>query len=742
VEVKSGSLSGVHLRRGLFAALYWLVLIRLAPALAQTAPAQDSTASGTGQLQEIVVTAQRRSERLQDVPIAVTALDAAALQSAGIKGTSDLAQAVPGLSFNTQGGGFAQPRIRGVGIAGSAPGVENPVAVYIDGVYYGASNSLLFDLYDIAQVAVLKGPQGTLFGRNATGGLIQVTTRDPSQSPSADLLGTVGNKQSFGTDLFLTGGLVGPLAGSIAFHLDDQNDGFGRNLPTNQEVDQHHSYASRGKLQFVPDDATKATLSMDYSERHSSEFAIRVLGLQPYTGTPAPGGPFDTDLNAAGLFDLRQWGASLNVQHDFGGARLVSTTAYRYSFMHNFFDGDQSPFDAVFVQVNDREQQVSQELQLISSDAGRLSWQLGLFYYWSRGEYPPFETDIVSILPPGAPPVAAQSLYYSREELNSYAEYGQATYKVNDTTNVTAGLRYTIDKRSHENTNDFIIPAFFSTTTTGGAASKDFDKLTWRFSVDHHFSQDVLGYASYNRGFKSGAFDAAAIPAAVYKPETLDAFEIGTKTEFLEHRARLNVATFYYNYTNIQVTQFSNHTEFIYNGKGARSYGLDLDLTGNLTNALSVNAGVSLIHARYESFPNAFQTTPNPACAGVGCGGNTVTLTDNATGHKLQNTPDYTFNTGVSYLIPVSFGALTMSANYYFNGGYFSEPENRLRQPSYGVLDTTAMWSSNNGRYEARLWGKNLTNKVYASQLNAIDVGDARIAAPGRTFGITGGIHF
>ena len=716
-------------------------ILAASPVLAQSeltpgsGNAAASVAGASGQLAEIIVTAQKRSENLQSVPIAVTALNADALQDAGINSALGLEQAVPGLSFNTEIGGFGLPRIRGVGISGAGPGIENPVALYIDGVYYGSASAALFDLTDISQVAVLKGPQGTLFGRNATGGLIQVTTKDPTQDFSADVSATIGNKEMVGTDLYVSGGLTHALAGSAAFHLDNQYQGFGRNLATGEDVQTHRSLATREKLLFEPDDATKFVLAADYSQRQASDFADRVVGLQAFLGTPTPGGPFDVNLNQQPSDDTRQYGISLYGQHAFGPVQLTSITAYRNTFFSAYFDADQGPLNLVDIYLVERDAQVSQEFQVLSTGNSRLTWQAGFYFYHTNDKYAPVATDLNF---PGSP--AAESILEATEKLNSYAGFGQATYKLSDATNLTLGARYTVDQRSIEN-SDIYSTAFFSAPSSS-AGAKNFDAPSWLVSLDHQFSPQILGYASYNRGFKSGTFDAQSIPYNVLKPEHLDAGELGIKSQFLEDRARLNVAAFYYKYKNIQVTQYSNSIEFVYNGEGATSYGMDLDLTVKVSSDLSVNAGASYIHARYGDFPDAFKTIPNPACAGFGCGGNTVTLTGNASGNRLQDTPTDTVNIGALYHLPVSLADFHLAANYYFNSGYFSEPENRLHQPGFGVLDGSLKWNSYDNRYEARLWGKNLTNKVYPSQLSAVDVGDSRVAAPGRTFGITAGMHF
>ncbi len=701
---------------------------------------QNAAGSGAGSrgVEDIVVTAQRRSERLQDVPIAVTALNAGALQAAGVGSAADLAKAIPGLSFNTQLGGLGQPRIRGIGVAASGPGLENPVAIYIDNVYYGAASGVLFDLFDVAQVAVLKGPQGTLFGRNATGGLIQVTTKEPSHTFSADLDGTVGTLQTTGADGYITGGLSKTLAASLAFRYDDQSKGFGKIITTGEDIQTHTTYAARGKLLFEPDTATSFTLSGDYSNRRSADFALHQLGYEFFTGKLIVGGPRDSDLTHAPSEKTQQWGVSLNAQREFTSVRLVSITAYRHTVFRSAFDGDESPVNFINVQRYEGEKQFSQELQLLSIGSRRFTWQAGLFYFNGTGVLDPFAT-LLTV--PGTLPSRVDT--YVTEGLDSYAGYGQGTLKLGDATNFTAGLRYTIDKRSHLN-SVFFTNAFTSVQTGGGAADQDFKKLTWRFSLDHHFSPTVLGYASYNRGFKSGTFDPQAVPPASIKPEVLDAFEVGLKSDLLDRRLRLNGAAYYYNYKNIQVSQFANNQEFVYSGQGATSYGLDLDVTARVTDRFSLDGGVGLIHGRYGNFPNAYKTVPNPGCAvpAPTCGGNTVSLTADATGNKLQNTPDVTFNVGGTYDQPVSFGSFALAANLYYNGGYYSEPENRLHQNHYAVLDLSLAWSSLNKRYTIRAWAKNATDTVYAAQLAAVDKGDVRTAAPGRIVGVTAGLHF
>jgi iron complex outermembrane recepter protein len=695
-------------------------------ALGQNTPASMTDTSAS--LEEIVVTAEKRSANLQNVPIAVTALTSEDLAVAGIQNSADLAQVVPGFSFNNQLG-FGLPRIRGVGIAGAGPGIENPVATYIDGVYYGSASTALFELNDVEQIAVLKGPQGTLFGRNATGGLVQVTTRDPSQQFSGEVSGTVGSLDTYGGEVYLTGPLVGNLSGSADFYQNNQQEGWGKNLVTNLWVQTHEISATREKLLFQPDEATRIVLSADFEQMRAAEWAGRTLNYVVGSDFTTPGGPWDTDTAVQPSLISKGAGVSLNAQHDFDGVKLVNIVAYRSSFMNVYFDGasvaNPGPGNSV-INMSDDEKQFSEEIDLQSTGTGRLTWSTGLYFLRSAGYFQPLATQLA--LPFGDILIVNTA----NEGLKSYAGFGQMNYAFTSATHLTVGLRYTEDQRTDSATQTS--PFGFQSVDTG----KDFSKLTWRFALDHQFTPDVLGYISDNRGFKSGTYDPQTLPAVVLKPETLDAYEIGIKSDWLDHRLRVNAAAYYYDYTNVQVTAFVGALEEVYNGNGATSYGFDLDLAAKPIPELTLTGGVSWIHARYGTFYPAFMSVPNPP----GIGGNTVTLTGNATGNQLQNTPPYTFDLGGVYEIPSAAGTFSVAANVYYNDGWYSEPENRLRQGAYGLVNASVNWDSLSKRYGVRLWGKNLGNRVYAAQLNASSNGDDREAAPGRTYGITGIVHF
>ena len=694
----------------------------------QAAPAVPQEPAGAG-LGEIVVTAQKRSENLQNVPIAITALGSKQLAVAQINTTADLKAVTPGLAFNTALGGFGQPRIRGIGTTTTGPGIENPVATYVDGVYIGSAAGTLFSLNDVDQVAVLKGPQGTLFGRNATGGLIQVTTRAPSETPTADGSISYGNYGTVSSSAYVSGGLTSTLSASVAGIYDYQKDGYGTNLYNGEDVQKHRDYAGRGKVQWKPDSQTKFTLSGDYSYLQGVDPAIH-----PVDGTlagPGPSGARDIDQNVQPYLKTKTWGASLTGSHDFSGVQLLSITAYRNSFLHAIIDADQTPEPLVAVDQTQKDKQFSQELQLLSTAPGPFKWVLGGYYFHSRGTYDPLDTAVTAFTPFG--PININADIYSRQTLNSYAAFAQGTYDLGASTHLTAGLRYTIDDRALDATSATTTP--FGTDVESTSASKTFKKLTWRLSLDHRFSSELLGYVSYNRGFKSGSFVPQVIPAEELKPETLDAYEVGLKSDLLDHRLRINAAAFYYDYKNIQINEIIDGILTPYDGKGARSYGLDLDMQAKVTHALTLNAGFSYIHDRYKSFPNGYTTNDSvidPTTFQF------QVINVDATGKRLQDTPDWTANIGATYVV----GPITVAASYYYNDGYYVDPGNGVREPHYNLVDASITWTSPDSHLTIKAWGKNLTNALYSMQLDATSTGNNRVAAPPRTYGVTAGFHF
>lgn len=749
-----------NLKAALLAGVTVLTLACPIAARAQAAPT-GTTSSG---IDEIIVTAQKRSENAQNVPVAITSLNANLLNTAGVTDTVSLKELTPSLNFNTNLGGFGQPRIRGIGTTATGPGIENPVATYVDGVYIGTSTGAIFQLADVQQVDVLKGPQGTLFGRNATGGVVQVTTKNPTQDFHADLQAHYGNYESWGGSAYLSGGLAEGLTLGVAGLYNEQDKGYGRNLYNNTEVQKGWDYGLRAKLRWTDDNGTTATLSGDYARMSRSDPAIRTYQGLTILGTPTPGGPRDINLDTQPIVTTRQGGATLNVSHDFSSVQFVSISAYRKARLYTQIDADQTPaHDLVFNEIQ-RDQQFTQEAQLLSTGPGPFKWVLGGFYMWSRGQYDPINTQ--GVLACGfacADILISQNV---KQTLNSYAGFAQGTYELGRTTNLTVGVRYTSDHRQMDESQTITTTPFFGAKTVANViaptATKTFPKVTWRLSLDHRFSSNMMAYASYNRGFKSGSFQPDSFPPKILQPETVDAFEVGLKTDLADRKVRINVSAFYYNYTNLQANQIIQGQLYVYNAPGSINYGLDADIVVKAAPHFTITGGAAWLHARYKSgFNTPFWSVPIPNAVSNAnpffhaVGGNTVIqcvagtnytgtifAPCDASGNRLQNTPDFTGNINFDYEIPLTNGRLNLDSNVYYDGGYYDDPQNRLRQKAYTLVGASLTYTGANDRFFVRGWVKNLANVFYTEQQNPLDVGDNRVAAPPRTFGVTVGFKY
>ena len=716
----------------------------------QTAVAQSVDAE-TGALAEIVVTAQKRGEKLQDVPISVIATSNEQLAAAGVNSTEALGIVVPGLSLQETSGAL-QPHIRGVGTSANGAGIESPVATYVDGVYYANASSAILTLSDIDHVEVLKGPQGTLFGRNTTGGLIQIITRDPSHELSGKTQLTYGKYQDWSGNVYVTGGLTDTLASSLSVRYEHQGQGYGTNLFNGDPIERmDHDYVIRNKYLFEPTEATQVRLSLDYEDRLSSFLTQHPLdeGMSGAANplilnTPANGGPFavptgrDENVGFTDFALVKVGGAALNVKQDLGFATLTSISAYRDSAFYYGLDIDYTQLGATVLRLTQRDKQASQEFQISSAPSSPLKWVAGLYYFWAKDAWDPLG---IYLTGPSAAPLPEVDIHIRDSQLtNAYAAYAQATYEVLADTNLTLGARYSYESKNWGGTQTtsfpgLPIPPILAPAATGAYPNHfHADKPSYRVSLDHKFNSDLMAYASWTTGFKSGGFNLAAPGEQPYLPELVTAEEVGLKTEWLDRRLRVNAAAFHYDYSNIQIGYFVFGSEAFRNGAKAEIYGADLDLEAAVTSQLSVTGGVSYLHDRFLTFPNAPYAIPGVLCSDTS---NAPLCAGDASGNRLPYTPTATFNLGANYNVDVGYGKLNVSANYLHSTGWFASPDNTLRQPGYQLVNASAAWTHPEGRLEVRLWGSNLTDELYSISMLEGPQGDARTLGAPRTYGVT-----
>jgi len=690
---------------------------------APTPPAADDSAGAQDGLQEIVVTAQRRSENSQRVPIAIATRSGDSLLASGVDNTQSFAQSVPSLDIHTDTG-QTMIFIRGVGTTGKS--IDNDVGLYVDGVYIASQAGSLLSLGNIDHVEVLKGPQGTLFGRNTIGGVVQIVTKDPSHDGHVDVSAGYANYDTTTANLYATTGLTDTLATDLAVYFTNQGDGWGRNLTTGQEMFKQRQFNVRNKWVFTPTDQLKFTLAGDYSTlRTQVGLGFHLLpGSLGIDGTTTYAGFYNTKEDGLDLEKAEQGGVSFRADADLGFARAVSITAWRRAVVDFQTDHDATPGPFSYVgptRVDDKT--LTQELQLLSPDnTSRLNWIVGFYYLDDRFDRPFFhivtngtrDTNLITAL-----------------DTTSYAGYGQATYEFFPGTKFTAGLRYTSDTKTMDGRT-----LSNGTQVAAGSQEAHFSKLTYRLSLQQQFAPSIFGYISYDTGFKSGQFNSTSYASPAVKPEGLDAYQVGLKTELFDHKLRLNLAGFYYDYTNIQILSVQNATNVLLNAAAAHIYGADIDADAQLTRRLRVYAAVSFVHGRYTDFINAPSYVPYAPPAG----GNKLVAID-ATGFTTVNTPSFTGYASADYTVPVGQGSLVLGVNLSHNSGYYWNVDNRLRQPAYTLLGATVKWKPSS-TWDVSLFASNITNARYYSIENAYEDGDVGSPASPRTYGITFGAHF
>ncbi len=664
------------------------------PEMAQTSAANDG---------DIIVTAQKRSERLQNVPIAVNVVGATQLADSGIKELQQLNSIVPGLNIATTLGAF-QPTTRGVGTSSNV--VENPTALYIDGIYLPQQREGLRDLADIEQVTVLKGPQGTLFGRNATAGVIQITTRAPSFTTQGAFTAGIDNYATVRGSAYITGGITDTLAASGTVSISEQGDGYGRSLTGGFDTYRtFHNGSARLKLLFQPDAKTKFTLIADYLDRRDAG-----SNYQPYPGTTfayAGFGPvssrYDTYAGTPSFNGFYGGGVSLEMTHDFTFGKLVSISSYRRGRGSFQFDFDNVAATYSLNRSVSPNEDYTEEVQIVSPGGARFNYVAGVFYIHSTSGYDFFNRIIAG--PLVAPPANVTNLTTaSSETAESVAPFAQVDIELFSRTKLTLGARYTYETRALTGSTAVILANGFMSTTPSAPPELTFKRPTFRVALDHQFATDILGYVSYNRGFKSGGFNIAVPANAGYQPETLDDYEVGFKTQFLDRRLTFNANAFYYDYTNVQVATFVGTTQTVTNGAKAKLYGIDIDFRAKLADDLTLSGGAEALHSEFTDYPNAVLSSPRPT-------GGVVLLAGSADGRRLPLAQNFVGTLALDYGARVGRVNTHFNVTGTYNSDYYFEADNFLRQPAYVMLNASIRFSNAGDKLSLTLAASNLLDE-------------------------------
>jgi len=695
---------------------------------AASAPASDPGAAPTSQgsqVQEIVVTAEKRTQSLQDVPVAVSVISMQSAAAMGVTDVSSIELAVPGLQFPREFNGTT-PTLRGVGTNVGIGSAESVVAMYIDDVYVASPAATTFSFNNVSQVEVLKGPQGTLYGRNAEGGVVDIKTRDPSAAPSADISLGYANYDTYSGSLYANDALTSTLFADLAVSFNDQVQGWGKNLYNDRPAFRDDDEAARTKVLWKPDDLTSVTFTADFSRSVYNEG----IAMAPIPGSLFPNGQtyqgfYNVDENPEGQTDTRQEGASVKADRDLGFADLIFISGYRAVQSHNIADEDQTVADSQTFNYDDDRRSWTEELRLVSENWKNIHWIAGLFYFDDLSDLSPF------VLTGSAVPAPFTSLTESFQvHTQSYAGFGQLTYDLPAGFHLTLGGRYTYDKvftKGTEALDDAIV------ADDTGQVFQDHD-FTYKVNLAKNFTKDIMVYAGYSTGFKGGTFNTASLFSTPVEPEHLGDIEAGLKAELFEHKLRLDLAYYHYDYNNMQVSTLisvdGRTSEILQNAASATNDGFEADFEAHPTDALTLRGGIEAMHARFESFPDATISVPLPA------GGNT-TVSGSAAGNALPHSPDFTSNLTAEYRWVFAPGEALFALDYYYNSGFAWDVDNRLKQNPYNIVNTSLTWRFADRAWSVRFWGKNITGTKYSIYTTANVVGDEETPAPPATFGVT-----
>lgn len=675
----------------------------------------DEEASG-----DIVVTAQRRSQRLSDVPASITALDASQLDAAGVTEIKELAVVTPGLVYNVtppQG----QPTVRGIGSALTTTGNDPSVALYIDGVYMPSQTANVFELNNIERVEVLRGPQGTLYGRNATGGAILVTTRRPTFDFRAEGMIGIGSYNELRADAFINVPISGTLAANFAFSYRD-DDGYTRNIVTDTRLSTLRNVSERLRILWRPSDTINFVLSADNNYRDDlTGYALRVVGENSASRNLPGYIPITDDYQVAlgpsdPVSQVENRGISLLGTYDLGPGTLTSLTSYRHTEGFFITDTDRTNFLIQEVEISSYQNTFQQDFTFASDWSGPFSMTGGANFYFDTAAVERFLSRSAT---------ATTLVATSRVRTDAYSGFVELGFSPLDNLHFIGGVRYSTETKDFRSNN----------ATTAGASSATFSAWTPRFAVRFEPAPRWNVYGSYTQGFKSGVYNTFAVSAAPVPvlPENIDAFEVGFR--YSSRGLTASASAFTYDYRDVQVTAIgTSGVAGTLNAASERIRGVDFELSAQLTPQFSVRANAAYTHARFTSFPNAQFYVPRPT------GGNLQVIGD-ATGNRVPRVPEFTAGLDATLRVPLAGGELALSGTGYYTSSVTWNANARLVQPSYFLLNTTASWTSPNERWRVSLWGRNLTDQFYYTYLTDSPQGDGGSVARPRTVGLSLGFQ-
>ncbi len=751
-----------------------LCLILAAPVCGKADPAiQVSDAAGIGgPLQEVVVTARHRSETAARVPIALTSLSATALDDSRSFNLIDVAALVPSLQLIQFNPRNANLTIRGLGsnVAIANDGLENGVGVYVDGVYYARPGESMFDLFDLDRVEVLRGPQGTLFGKNTTAGAVTITSAAPTFTPEGSAEVSIGNYGYYQFRGAVSGPLVDDKVAGRFSAYDTSRDGFIRNVANGKQLQDYSDAGARAQLLFTPNDALSIRVIGDYGYQEEDCCLTVIAGVaatlsdgQPFPNdfyaraarigyTPLPIDPQNrlTDVNSPVHVKTEQGGGSIQADWTADDYVLTSISSYRYWnwYPRNDFDDIGA---AILTAVNtpSRQRQGSQELRITSPTDRAVEYTGGLYYFHEDVQSSPlvaYGADAGGwVLPPALPLSVADAVLngfgsaaHDEATTDSYAAYAQATWHIDDRWSLTGGLRYTFDDKNGTFTQQpygglplGALPSAIRglaraarntiAPSVSYGAGVDQGAVSGTATVAYQVDRRTLAYALYSRGVKSGGVNLASLPPGIsptIRPEAIDDYEVGLKTTLFDNRLSLDAALYWAEDSDYQA-MFANPvlvTSYLANVGKVRSRGVELDMRASPVDGLSLSVSTAFNDAVYLSYPMGPcppEQFTQPVC--------------NLSGHRLPGAPRWSVSLDAEYVRPM-WQVMADAVNGYIGGQYdfrssfFTNINDSLyaRVPAYGVLNLRVGVRADDEGWDLSVWARNVTDKFYYAGVGAV----------------------
>ncbi|MFM5914661.1 MAG: TonB-dependent receptor [Chakrabartia godavariana] len=718
----------------------------MATAMAATGARAEATFD-TVEAADIVVTANKRAERLQDVPIAVSALSGEGLAASHVTQSEDIAQTVPNLQMNTTVGDNTPIfSLRGVSMYDYSLNQSSPVATYYDEVYKGSFALLGATMFDIDRIEILRGPQGTLYGKNTTGGAINIVTNTAK-------LGETGGTASFGYGNYnrvdARGAVNLPLGDKAALRVAgtfSRADGWLDNqTPGKPDLNSVREFAVRGSLLVEPADGTSFVLRVTHSYQNPRNYGIYA---EPLATNRAGLSTYQIRSNLSDIRRMaRTTAVSLSGNVEISDAlKLTSITSYDKGKLFLFEDTDGQDVRVFEVSYDADARQWTQDVRLTSDYAGPFNFILGGYFshekvFNSNATYIFADTDYDGV--PGITggdcaagfPLGCVFTNRFDQKKESAALYGDASLKATGALTFRAGLRYTRDTGSQANLTSVATALngdVVSTPIPRTDLEYETNNVSGKFGLDYRLSADVLAYATFSRGYRSPSFNAQAFfapaEAGSAASETINAYELGLKSELADRSAVLNLAAFYYDYHNQQFISVDPATAAanLINIPKSRIYGAEAELSWEANDTLTLHSGIGLLNSKVQ----------RGVISGI-----------DIAGKELPSAPSFSMTGGVDLnLLDSAQGKLVLSGSGSYASGQYFEIMNvsRLKQGGYAIFNAHLDWESADGRWNASLWGRNLGRKFYTTA--GIDLSgfgfDYKQWGTPRTYGVTVGTRF